>query len=354
MKILIFSKYNRIGPSSYYRQYQFIEKIPQLNSITIKYFYGNFYFKYILKEKGIKKKLLLLLVLLFYYFKRITYIVLFSWKYDVVKIEKELLPGLPVFIEYFIKIVLKKKIIYEYDDAMFLSTFPKNKTDKILKLADHVIAGNLSLSKYAKKYNPNVSIIPTGVLYQEYKEYVSNKISKNKTVNIGWIGTINGLLELKTINLENIFCELNNKGYDFIFTIISNQDIEMAIKNKKFIKWDRQSSLINMADFDIGIMPVEENDFNKYKCGFKIIQYMAMSIPVVASPVGVNSEIVLDGETGFLARNNENWIKALEKLIINSELRSSLSSAAYRNSASIFDLKILNTQYNHVYDKIMK
>ncbi len=352
MRIIIFTKYNKMGPSSYYRVYQFLEKSNQKYSIDIQYFWGDYYFKYIVNKIGFQKYVFILPGLFIGVLRRLFFLFFKLYRYDAVRIEKDFLPGFPVLFEYFIKFVLKKKIIFEFDDAVFLTNFPRNKTPKLISLSNVVIAGNNLLKQYAQKYNSNITVIPTGVDYEQYMNIKSVRVEWSSNIVIGWIGSSSGLKYIKEI--EPALFNLEKKGYKFEFRIICNEDIELKLKNKKFIKWNRDSADIDMSYFDIGIMPLSNDEFSKYKCGFKIIQYIAMKIAVVASPYGINQEIINNGESGFLAETTLEWEESLERLLIDSELRRKLSEDAYSDTIGKFDLSRIQLKYDEVYSRLQK
>ncbi len=115
--------------------------------------------------------------------------------------------------------------------------------------------------------------------------------------------------------------------YNFEFLVISNEKPQINLKSFKFIKWDKTSEISDLQKIDIGIMPLYDNEWEKGKCGFKGLQYMALEIPAVMSPVGVNTEIIKDGENGFLAKDEQEWFDKLSLLIENSQLREKLGKA---------------------------
>lgn len=347
MKIMIFTKYNSTGPSSYYRNYQLIDKMSNDIYVQTQYFWGEYYFKYVLKRHGIMKKFFMSPALIFGWAKRIFTIIFMIFDYDIIKIEKDLLPGLPVFLEYYIRYILKKKIIYEFDDAVFLTNFPRNKTDKMIKVAHSIIAGNELLANYALNHNENVHIIPTGINFDLYSTYIKKKCCNPHKITIGWIGTSGGLKFVKSI--EPALIKIEKEGIPFEFVLICNEDLEMSIKSKTFIKWERQSADLEMSKFDIGIMPLDDDEFSKYKCGFKIIQYMAMKIPVVASPIGVNKNIIKNGYNGFLAHTVDEWEFCLKELILDSTKRNNFAEIAFAESKNVFDTNTLSVQYEEVY-----
>ena len=139
----------------------------------------------------------------------------------------------------------------------------------------------------------------------------------------------------------------------FTLVVICNEDVKMNLKNKRFIKWTRDSAIQDMSCFDIGIMPLDDTEFSRYKCGFKIIQYIAMSIPVIASPVGVNVEMIENGISGFLADSLSDWEHSLEILIKDKNLRDKMAYAAYIRNKKFYDLNAINEKYEEVMKTMM-
>jgi len=229
-------------------------------------------------------------------------------------------------LNFFDAKILRKyatKIIYDFDDAVMYSPkkpgvwsyshyMPFRRT---VKLADMVIAGNSYLAGIAGKYNENIHVIPTGLDTTKYK---ISALKKDNKVRLVWIGSKSTLRYLEEIGdaLDEIGTRYNN----VMLRVISDEFIDF--KNIAFenIKWTLENEGRDLAECDIGIAPLPEDNFTKGKCGFKILQYMAAGLAVVASPVGVNSEIVKDGENGFWARNVDGWIEKLSTLIENREL----------------------------------
>ena len=247
-------------------------------------------------------------------------------KYDKVFIHREVAPiGPPVF-EWFIAQILKKEIIYDFDDAIWLeNTSNENsiasklkwhgKVGQICKWSYSVSVGNAYLVKYASQFNQNTILNPTTIDTQ-YSHIP--KAIKNEIPVIGWTGTHSTGKYLGEI--VNTLIEVAEK-VQFRFLYISNKPSEFDIPNMEFVGWSGSTEIEELNKIDIGVMPLEDDEWAKGKCGFKALQYMALEIPALVSPVGVNEEIVDHGINGFHCRSSNDWKERIIELIENPELR---------------------------------
>lgn len=230
--------------------------------------------------------------------------------------------------------VFRKKIIYDYDDAIWmLETSAENKLAKLFKAAwkvkyickwsYKVVGGNEYLCEYARPYNNNVFLIPTCVDTARHHKY-QKQHTNNKKVVVGWTGSHTTLVYLEPLVpvIQKLQAEL-----DFNFTIICNRDPKWDIKDYSFVKWNGDTEVEDLFKLDAGVMPLVDDKWTEGKCGFKLIQYMSLGIPAVASPAGVNKIIVDHGENGFLATEPGEWEQYLRELIVDADLRQKMGSA---------------------------
>ena len=219
-------------------------------------------------------------------------------KYDYIYIHREVAPIGPPFFEWFIAKIWRKKMIYDFDDAIWLSQSssanPKSslvkcswKVKYICKYAKIISVGNRFLADYAKQYNRNIKNIPTVV--DTEKVHTGLKNQNDFPLTIGWTGTFTNFVYLNKVS--NVINELRKK-YNFSYFIISDKDPKLKGVEYSFKKWNLQTEIIDLLSIHIGIMPLCNSKAGLGKCGFKAIQYMSLGIPAVVSPVGANCEVV--------------------------------------------------------------
>lgn len=307
-KLCIFTKYSSNGPSSKYRAYIFKDDLAQKYDIHIFPFWSSRYYK----VYGRNKKKYFFQILFSYIInciQRIYQIYHYGTRSDYILFQKCIIP----FINWNPTRKLQKKgchVFLDVDDAVYLTKF--DNTDRISKDADGVIAGNQTLKNHYSQYNSNVCIVPTVDYSPAYTPFQNDTFAKK---NIIWIGSGSSISNLDlVVDAINILVE---KHPEVTFRYICNDDYGFTrrIKNSIFIPWTEESYLKELSEGTIGIMPLENSVFNRGKCGFKLIQYLNMGFPVVASDVGVNGEITHD--FGFKASSTQEWVKTMEQLLFN-------------------------------------
>ncbi|EAY26309.1 glycosyltransferase family 4 protein [Microscilla marina] len=266
-------------------------------------------------------------------------------KYHFVFIHREAAPiGYPLF-EWIIAKVWRKKIIYDFDDAIWLpNTSVQNalvakikfhqKTALICQWAHKVSVGNEYLGNYARQFNPHVVYNPTTIDTQHLHNHTKDQTQE--TLVIGWTGSHSTLPYLK--GLEPIIRDLETR-YEFEFWVIANQAPMLNLKSLVYVPWNKATEIDDLLHFNIGVMPLTNDQWAKGKCGFKALQYMALGVPPLVSPVGVNTRIVQDGVNGFVCDSPQEWQEALEKLLKSSELRTMLGQAARHHVEQHYSVK---------------
>jgi len=270
-----------------------------------------------------------------------------SVKADYVFIHREATPlGPPVF-EWLLAKVFRKKIIHEYDDAIWIPGGEKIswikkwlkatwKIKYIIKWSYKVAAGNKFLCDYALPYNPSVVFVPT-VVDTHQGHFKLRDQNQGKRIVVGWTGTHTTLHNLEVI--DGVIPELK-KDIDFDFLVISNKpphwDFDFIYK-----QWELETEQDDLLKMHIGIMPAKQGPWFEGKCGFKLIQYEACGIPAIASPVGVNALITLHDKTGFIAADREEWKKYLKKLISDASLRAEMGKAGREHIEKKYSLNSL-------------
>lgn len=261
-------------------------------------------------------------------------VLFFAAPYDLIFIHREAAPLGPPLLEWIIEKMLRKKIIYDFDDAIWLTDRVnepsllkalkyRNKVKQICRWSDTVSCGNAYLAHYARQFNKKVVINPTTIDCETMHNPALFVVKKktNKVV-IGWTGSHSTLKYL--VLLEPVLQKLEDQFEQVSFLVIADQRPQLQLNRLDFIIWNPQTEVEDLLNIDIGIMPLPEDEWAKGKCGFKALQYMALEIPAVISPVGVNTEIITEGVEGFLCRTDEEWSLALRKLILDKTLRDAL------------------------------
>jgi glycosyltransferase involved in cell wall biosynthesis len=318
--ILFITKYPIEGPSSRYRVYQYIEYLEEKNyNCTVKPLMNSDLYKNIYLNNNSSLKNIFLRI--YTEFKK-TFTNLSAKDYDVIIIQKEITPwGInPFFLNKY-----KDKIIFDFDDAIFLKKSREVYMAYILKKVNSVIAGNDYLKEYATKYNNVTTIIPTPI---DLKKYGDRKIHKEKdNIVIGWVGTKSNLKYIDRI--KELIISLNN-SYNITLEIVSNGKYQLEDKDINIINksWSLEDEIRDIKSFDIGIMPLEDDEWTKGKCAFKAIQYMGLGIPTVSSNVGFNKEVIDNSKDGFLVTNQKEWKNKVELLINDVKLRNEIGTAA--------------------------
>ena len=277
--------------------------------------------------------------------------------YDIIFIQREsFMLGTSWFERQYAK---KTRVIYDYDDAIWLDLisgankiyrFLKNpgKTKEIIKLSDLVIAGNQYLADYAKQFNPHVVIIPTTIDTEEYKP--AYRLNKDK-ICIGWSGSFSTIAHFKTCT-EALKIIKNKYGSKVYFKVIGDENYVNEELGIRGIAWKKNTEVKDLQEIDIGIMPLPDDEWTKGKCGLKGLQYMALGIPTVMSPVGVNTEIIEDGVNGFLASGTNEWVNKISRLIESEQLRQQLGATGRKTVEDKYSVKSQQQLYLGFFKKL--
>jgi glycosyltransferase involved in cell wall biosynthesis len=241
-----------------------------------------------------------------------------------------------------------RAVIYDFDDAIMYADRKPQGSSRIrhhrfarsVRTSRLVIAGNEYLAEHARRYGDNVRVLPTGLDLGAYTGGAPRP--SDGLVRLVWIGGPSTLRYLREIGPA-----LNEIGRRFprvVLRVICNTffDLESLAVEKRM--WSQATEAADLNASDIGLSPLPDNRFTRGKCGFKILQYQAAGLPVVASPVGVNAQYVQDGITGFLAADTAQWVDRLCLLLENPERRVSLGRAA-RRAVEPFDVGIVGTSF---------
>jgi len=294
------------------------------------------------------------------YFLRRTKDVIRSHNYDIVYIQREMFFLGPAFFEFMLRFS-KARVVYDFDDSIWLpnvSDANKNlnwlksytKISKAVKYADLVFAGNDYLKNFAVKHNKQVEVIPTTIDTNEYKK--TAVVKNDNSICIGWSGSITTIQHFKYA--ESFLIKIKQKyGIKVSIKVIGDKNYHNAQLDAEASDWNKENELTELSGFDIGIMPLPDDKWAKGKCGLKGLQYMALEIPTIMSPVGVNKEIIQDGENGFLAANEDEWIEKISRLIEDPALRKEMGRKARETVVRNYSFDAWKIKYLYLFDKLI-
>lgn len=339
MKVLLLSRYDRLGASSRLRFYQYLPYLAiQGVEVTVAPLLGDDYVERLYAGTGKNWGAIFAA-----YGRRLRHL-LRCRSFDVVWFEKELFPMLSAWAELALR-QLRVPTVVDYDDAVF-HTYDRNanrwtrrllgrKIDTVMGNATLVVVGNAYLAERAYEAGARwVEHLPTVI---DLERYPPAKSSAATGFAIGWIGSAVTTKYLKRIEVPlQALCR--DKGTRLV--TIGAAPVALDGVTLEQWAWEETTEVDCLHHLDIGIMPLPDEPIERGKCGYKLVQYMACGLPVVASPVGVNSEIVEQGVNGFLAETDEDWITALCALRDSADLRARMGAAGRKKVEEQFCVQV--------------
>lgn len=249
-------------------------------------------------------------------------------KYDLAILYCELFPLMPGWLERWL---MRVPYVYDFDDAFylryrkgrlrFLRPFLGNKVDTVIEGAAAVTAGNQVLGQYARKLNPNIYQLPTVVDTERYRPM---PVARSDKFTVGWIGSPSTASYLAELVLP--LSTIGREG-PVRLVVIGGKAPYIPHVEVAEIAWREATEVELINSFDVGVMPLLDDDWARGKCAFKLVQYMACSVPVIASPVGANVDVV-EKECGILAATPDEWVVALRKMRDSPRERADMGVAS--------------------------
>lgn len=340
MQVLMLSRYARLGASSRLRSYQYLPCLADAGiAVTQAPLFSD---AYVQALQGGRKSLMEGLRA---YAGRLCAL-LRSGRFDLLWIEKEAMPWLPGLLE---SAWLPRGVPYvlDYDDAVFhyydqhrnpmVRGLLAGKHPALMRNAALVVAGNEYLAEVSRQAGARrVAIVPTVIDLQRYPLPLAKPIDVAGPPCVGWIGQRVTAAFLSPYS--SLFRGLLATG-SARFAAVGIDASTLGLPMESVV-WTEATEVQSIREFDIGIMPLEDAPFERGKCGYKLIQYMACGLPVVASPVGVNRQIVEHGVNGFLAETLDEWENALRILLNDPGLRHSMGQAGRRKIEQKYSLQM--------------
>jgi len=247
---------------------------------------------------------------------------------------------------------LSRRRVFDVDDAIYVrkprqlgdpvhdSPWRRRKFDATCRAVDVVVAGNAVLGDVARRAAPEVVIMPTSIDVASYRPSVA---SAADPPTIAWIGSPENLIYLEMI--RPALARLSMRHPSLRLRVICSQFPDWPEVRVERVVWSANGEAEALAGAHIGIMPLTDDEWARGKCAFKLLQYMAAALPCVASPIGANTEAVIDGVNGLHARDNGEWELALERLISAPALRASFGAAGLAHVEQRYAMRVYQADY---------
>jgi glycosyltransferase involved in cell wall biosynthesis len=279
-------------------------------------------------------------------------------EYDLVYVFREVALLGPAFFERWIS-RSGVPMVFDFDDAIFVSyKSPSNgylsylkfasKARTICRLADHVMVGNSYLAQFASEFSDRVTVVPTTIDTDKY--LARNRPAKDRLI-IGWTGSHSTVQHLDT--LRSALQKLAQRER-FQLRVIGTPTYSLPGVEVEAMSWRSETELQDLGDIDIGVMPLPDDNWSKGKCGLKALQFMALGIPTLCSPVGVNTDIIQDFQNGFIAANDDEWVEKLSLLLRSAELRKELGDAGRDTVETRYSARIQAPRVYEIFKSIVQ
>jgi len=348
MRICFLTKYTAAGASSRYRCYQFADSLGRRgHTVDFMYLLSDDYVRrlYSGRRQSFRD-------VASAYVRRLRDVVR-ARKYDLVVLQYESFPRLPTLFER-VLFVFNRNVVLDIDDAWHAvyadRPLLRSKIAWLMRRSRAVIAGSRVLADHSMKFNRNTMMIPTVVDPSKYKPKPRQPPARQ--VEIVWIGTpLNAIL---LHSQQRAWQQLSGRYPNLVFKFIgAGQRFHIEGIRFRIIPWSEETESSEIASADIGIMPLRDDAFARGKCAFKIIQYMASGIPVVASAIGANTDVVMEGETGFLASSERDWVSSISRLIENPDLRQTMGQKGRLRVERFYSIEAVWPLIEDTYAKVV-
>ena len=265
-------------------------------------------------------------------------------RYDCVFVDRELFDSTSCEMEEQFAATCGRFVL-DVDDAVFFR-YPE-KYERLARLSDVVIAGNKFIDEYTRPFSDRIVIIPTCVEMAQYPARSWNNPADMPVV--GWMGTTGNLdyINVCAAGLREVAATIPFHMRFVVPDISPLEQVDLTGVQVQHVPWRGATEVQELQQFDVGLMPLyPDREWDRYKCGLKLIQYMAVGVPGIASPVGVNADILDDGRTGFVAGNSSEWVRGLTSLLQrdSDELRAVSTDQVNRADQLAVDNESLRNQ----------
>jgi glycosyltransferase involved in cell wall biosynthesis len=254
---------------------------------------------------------------------------------------------------------LTRHRVFDVDDAIYVrkprrlgepandSIWRRRKFAATCRWVDVVAAGNEVLATEARRTAQDIAILPTSI---DASSYQATFAAPDDPPTIAWIGSPENLVYLEMI--RPALARLASRHPTLKVRVICSEFPDWPEINVERIAWSSATEAQSLAAAHIGVMPLTDDEWARGKCAFKLLQYMAAALPCVASPVGANTEAVIDGVNGFHAKNNDEWEINLGRLIDSADLRARFGAAGHAHVEQRYAMRTYRANYVALLDRL--
>jgi glycosyltransferase involved in cell wall biosynthesis len=353
MKILALTKYSKLGASSRLRVFQYLDYLRERgDEVTVAPLLADNYLEGLYSGHRLEWSLVL-----GRYLRRVRELSVASGAFDLIWMEKELFPWFPAVLEQLFR---SKRIpcVVDYDDAIFhqydrhwcvpVRYLLKHKIDWVMAHADCVVVGNEYLARRARFVGAKqIRHLPTAV---DLKRYVATPLEPAETLTIGWMGTP---VTAKYLQLVAPALRRVHEQVPIELMTVGSGDVDLGIPVRA-VAWHESTEVESLNKFHVGIMPLQDGPFERGKCGYKLIQCMAVGRPVIGSPVGANCQIIRNGINGYLANSMQEWAEALIRMSRDFRMLQRMGVAARSTVVSQYSTQTIAPQLAAIFDEVVE
>ncbi|MDX2167210.1 MAG: glycosyltransferase family 4 protein [Deltaproteobacteria bacterium] len=255
--------------------------------------------------------------------------------FDVVLLNRDLHRGRQVWEQRLF--AANPRVVFDFDDAIYLGD-KRAHIEWICRRAAWVTAGNATLAEFARQYTDRVTLLPTVVDPLRYALHDAGDVMPTAPLRVGWLGSDLSIRETLYPHWKMLGRLQHALGFEFVICSRPRPQPPSDALRWSFLEWSPRAEEAIGRHLDVGVMPLVDNEFQRGKCGLKLLQYMAAGLPVIASPVGINRALV-QADTGFLATGEHEWHAALRALLVSPERRIALGRAGRARCERDFSLR---------------
>ncbi|MEJ2646837.1 MAG: glycosyltransferase [Sedimentisphaerales bacterium] len=268
---------------------------------------------------------------------------------DVVWLRRILVEGYETFER-----LLKRPRVMDVDDAIWLARpFGKYAVPHIARGMDAIIAGNNYLANWFDKYCKQIHVVPTAIDTVRYTKKIRK--TDNDEFVVGWTGTSSNFFYLNSIEKPLAHFLADHK--DSCFKIIADKPWYSELippDQMRFVQWSRQVEVESLHTMSVGIMPLTDTPWARGKCSFKMLQYMAVGLPVIVSPIGMNKDVLSKADIGFAAKSDEEWYHTLETLYKDEQSRTKFGDAGRKVVEQFYSFNTVIPALASIFEAIVK